>query len=101
MWSMNTTEADAAAAFALSSPDVSEFGSSPAGRALRKAREECDSVFFAPFQDSPSPKKALDSLLESSAGSHSVHSLSDANPLACPPSVEGDYVAQDCSRSSR
>ena len=88
MWSMNTTEADAAAAFALSSPDVSEFGSSPAGRALRKAREECDSVFFAPFQDSPSPKKALDSLLESSAGRHSVHSLSAANPLACPPSVE-------------
>ena len=39
MWSSNISEAEAAAAFALSSPDQSTFGNSPAGRALRKARE--------------------------------------------------------------
>ena len=69
MWSVNTTEAEAPAAFALSSPDESNFGLSPAGRALRQAREDADSVYFAPFiMDSPSPAKATQSTTSSATG---------------------------------
>ena len=57
MWSSNISEAEAAAAFALSSPDQSTFGNSPAGRALRKAREASanEAIFLAAFEDSPAP----------------------------------------------
>ena len=57
MWSVNISEAEARDAFALSSPDPSDFGNSPAGRALRKARIDCDeSKYFAPFAiSSPEP----------------------------------------------
>ena len=53
-------EADAAAAFALSSPDESAFGSSPAGVALRAARQNCDSMFLAPFHISSEEEEDLD-----------------------------------------
>ena len=53
MWFSNISAAEAAAAFAASSPDESAFGNSPGGRALRKARCDCDSLLFAAFADSP------------------------------------------------
>lgn len=52
MWSRKKMEADAAAAFALSSPDASDFGASPSGRALRKARDDYVNDFFEAFQGS-------------------------------------------------
>ena len=74
----NTTEAEAAAAFAFDSPDVSSFGNSPSGRALRKARETCDAIFFAPFEDSPSPRPAPRSQVVDSAHSlHATRALTD------------------------
>jgi len=60
MWWSNMKEADAAAAFALSSPDESAFGSSPAGVALRAARQNCDSMFLAPFHISSEEEEDLD-----------------------------------------
>jgi hypothetical protein len=56
----NAMAAEATAAFVLSSPDQSEFGSSPAGRALRKARDDCRRNFSSAFQESPnSPEESL------------------------------------------
>ena len=54
---MNISEAEARAAYPMSSPDPSDFGNSPAGRALRKARIDCDeSKYFAAFDvSSPEP----------------------------------------------
>ena len=57
--SMNISEAEARAAYPMSSPDPSDFGNSPSGRALRKARIDCDeSKYFAAFEvSSPEPDK--------------------------------------------
>ena len=54
MASGDSLAAEALAAFALSSPDPSDFGSSPAGSALRKARIDCERAFLAAFEGSPS-----------------------------------------------
>ena len=70
MWNAGEcTEAEAAAAFALSSPEESEFSASPAGHALREARlAHYESVAFAAFEESPVPEKEIladcDSLIE-------------------------------------
>ena len=62
------------AAFELSSPDLSEFGNSPAGRALRKARIDADSNFLAAF-DSPDVP-----------GGDSTTHVSSPIPFNCQPS---------------
>ena len=83
---MNNKEADAAAVFAMSSPDGSDFGSSPAGRALRQARADCDRAFFAPFEDSPSPNKQA----------QNTSSLGVAgSPRVCISTFEEDVTAEE------
>ena len=87
MGSMDTSEADAVAAFALSSPDVSDFGSSPAGRALVEAREEYDSAYFDAFKDTPSPQSAKHSTSAAVVG-QSSRIMSPLGLPQCLPSVE-------------
>ena len=87
MGSMDTSEADAVAAFALSSPDVSDFGSSPAGRALVEAREEYDSAYLDAFKDTPSPQSAKHSTSAAVVG-HSSRIMSPLGLPQCLPSVE-------------
>ena len=83
---MNNKEADAAAVFAMSSPDGSDFGSSPAGRALRQARADCAMAFFAPFEDSPSPNKQA----------QNTSSLGVAgSPRVCISTFEEDVTAEE------
>ena len=71
------------AAFELSSPDLSEFGNSPAGRALRKARIDAESNFLAAF-DSPDVP-----------GGDSTTHVSSPIPFNCQPSSSSQSLEDE------
>ena len=73
MASGDSRAAEALAAFALSSPDPSDFGSSPAGSALRKARNDCERVFLAAFEGSPSSHGESSPARDGPAKTSSLH----------------------------
>ena len=73
MASGDSRAAEALAAFALSSPDPSDFGSSPAGSALRKARNDCERVFLAAFEGSPSSHGESSPARDGPAQTSSLH----------------------------